>query len=367
MQWPDNEVYCLQFMRLLGNAQEGASTVSECFLTAGRIRPGDDESWYREWESIAARNKEAGDKARALGNVCTARSSWLRASNYFRSAEIFLNFDDRRREPILAQMQACSQLYLDHLDPAGEVVRIPCDDDSSIEGYFLPGPGRAVGRPVVVCLGGPYHLKDEHLYRLPRHARERDVSLLLVDTNCNSGPWRSPSAQCDPENIVVACMDYLERRNDVDPSKIVLLGDGLGGALASRAAAADNRFAALVCDGGIWEAREKTFSINWYSGRSKIRKAHEADLEMMCHKEIAARFRCPVLMTFGEHDNVASREVMELANSLRRFGVAVTAKIFYAADTAASPGHMDNPTIANEFVFDWIAAQLGLGEAQCKS
>ena len=45
MQWPDNEDYSLQFMRVLGSAQEGGSTVSECFLAASRIVPGDDESW----------------------------------------------------------------------------------------------------------------------------------------------------------------------------------------------------------------------------------------------------------------------------------------------------------------------------------
>ncbi len=33
MHWPDNEDYSLQFMRVLGSAQEGSSTISECFLT----------------------------------------------------------------------------------------------------------------------------------------------------------------------------------------------------------------------------------------------------------------------------------------------------------------------------------------------
>ena len=36
----------------------------------------------------------------------------------------------------------------------------------------------------------------------------------------------------------------------------------------------------------------------------------------------------------------------------------VTLKIFMGAETAASQGHSDNPTLANEFIFDWIADRL---------
>jgi hypothetical protein len=41
LQWPDDEAYSFQFMRMLGAAQEGASTISECFsrpLQRNRIR-----------------------------------------------------------------------------------------------------------------------------------------------------------------------------------------------------------------------------------------------------------------------------------------------------------------------------------------
>ena len=44
MQWPDNEDYSLQFMRVLGSAQEGGSTISECFLTASHIAAGAREA-----------------------------------------------------------------------------------------------------------------------------------------------------------------------------------------------------------------------------------------------------------------------------------------------------------------------------------
>jgi hypothetical protein len=37
----------------------------------------------------------------------------------------------------------------------------------------------------------------------------------------------------------------------------------------------------------------------------------------------------------------------------------LTLKVFSTEETAASPGQMDNPTLAKEFVFDWLRRKLG--------
>jgi len=90
MQWPDHEDYSYRFMQVLGVAQEGSSAISECFLTASRITPGDDESWHREWKKLADACKSRGALAFGQGNIQTAQSNWLRTSNYYRTAELFL-------------------------------------------------------------------------------------------------------------------------------------------------------------------------------------------------------------------------------------------------------------------------------------
>ena len=33
-------------------------------------------------------------------------------------------------------------------------------------------------------------------------------------------------------------------------------------------------------------------------------------------------------------------------------------KVFSSEETAAAQGHADNPTLANEYIFDWIASRL---------
>ena len=86
VQWPESEACSLQFMKVLGLAQEGASTISECFLTASRIIPGDNDSWFREWRNIAQESVARAKSALMRGNVETAKNNWLRASSYFRTA-----------------------------------------------------------------------------------------------------------------------------------------------------------------------------------------------------------------------------------------------------------------------------------------
>ena len=55
--WPEREDLSIEFMRLLTAAQEGGSTLAECWAAAGRIDFADDNSWYREWKKIADTNR----------------------------------------------------------------------------------------------------------------------------------------------------------------------------------------------------------------------------------------------------------------------------------------------------------------------
>jgi dienelactone hydrolase len=359
MHWPDNEDYSYRFMQVLGTAQEGSSTVSECFLTAARITSGDDESWHREWKRIADISKNRGDLALQQGNTNTAQSNWLRASNYYRTAELFLNIDDGRRGYILQQMQICSHLYLNYSAPRGEIIQISGSDGNLMHGYFLRAPGSALQAPVVICIGGPDHLKEEHLYKRTRQAHARGLSLLLVDLPgqgvCPRGNNAGPN---DIETSISCCVDYLAGRSDVDVQRIAIFGDGLGAAFASRAAGLDHRLSAAVCDGGIWDLHERAFLLTRISGRSNQDSIRDQIPKLWPHS-IAKRIRCPILVTLGECDWLEISHAAEFYSYLKEVGIDISLKIFLATETGASHAQIDNPTIANEFVFDWIAARLG--------
>lgn len=357
LQWPDDEAYSFQFMRMLGAAQEGASTISECFFAARLITPGNDESWYEAWKSAADINRARGDEAHARGGFNAATSNWLRASNYYRCAELFMDEKDPRREFLLRSMRRCSRLYLEHICPRGEVVKIPYQGDCSLEGYFISAPGARPLMPVVVCLGGVDLCKDELLCTMRRSAAGNGLSLLLIDLpGCEAmdenrlSPHIEASAGC--------WVDYLLARGDIDPSRIALYGDGLGSSLATRIASRDHRFTAAVCDGGLWDRHELIFAGR--IGRDQVAAGKRVWMAGVVHS--ATMLKCPSLMTIGQHDYIAVENAIDVHESCNRSGAPLDLKVFSTEETAASPGHIDNPTLAKEFVFDWLRRKLGSTE-----
>ncbi len=355
-QWPQNEEYSFHFMKVLGSAQEGGSSISECFMTASRIASGDDEGWYSEWKRIADVNKERGDSALSNGHTFTAQGNWLRASNYYRTAATFLKFDDRRRKPLLDQMQACSHLYIRHLSPGGEILRIRCFESSFIEAYFLRAVDSATPTPVIICVGGPDHFKDEHLYKIHRQARDRGLSLLLVDLPGQGvSPPNKVAIQYEMETAISGCVDYLMARGDVDGQRIVIWGDSLGASFASSAASLDDRFAAAVCDAGFWDSLRRDFVMGRASnGGEPVEDVARA----LWRPDVSGQIGCPTLVTLGEHDWFDACRVSEFRRHFNGMGRDVTLKVFPAAETAASHAQTDNPTLGNEYIFDWISTRL---------
>jgi dienelactone hydrolase len=352
VQWPDSEDLSAEFRRLLGAAQEGGATVSECFLTASRIDPKDQDSWYREWDKTAEANFERGNAALGKGNCLTARSNWLRALGYYNAAALDLDYGDKRLQACLAKMRTCARRFLEGLTPSGEIVEIPWLSRYPLEGYFLPAPAAPARAPVVVCIGEPGHRKEEYLYKTARYARDRGMSLLAVDLlgSDDGAHFEDVVGRPDLEMAVSFIMDYLATRDDVDQSRVAILGDG-SGSFVARGVALDDRFAAAVCDGGMWDLQERAFL-------ARHGAPFDARSVAVLKSRIAPNLKCPVLITIGEHGWLEPERVNFLVEQLRSDHPDLTLKIFTAEETAASQGHSDNPTLANEFIFDWISDRL---------
>src|SRR4029453_3712050 len=115
--WPDREDLSLEFTRLLGSAQEGGATVSECWLAASRVDPADDESWYREWSALADVNNMRAAAAFSDGHLATARRNWLRAMNYYQAPAYPIDLSENRRNAAVTAMRDCATSYLRHRQP----------------------------------------------------------------------------------------------------------------------------------------------------------------------------------------------------------------------------------------------------------
>nr|WP_065753631.1 alpha/beta hydrolase [Bradyrhizobium paxllaeri] len=355
IQWPDYEEFSIEFMKLLGMAQEGGSLISECFLAAGRIDPSDGgESWYREWTRMAEANNARANASLERGHVLTAQSNWLRAINYYQASAFAFDIADKRQQGAIEAMRACARRYISHLTPAGEVVEIPWLEGHTFEGYFLPAP--AIGRsPAVICMGDPGHRKEEYLFKVARYARERGMSLLAVDLFGSDAraKFEDVVGRPDLETSISCVMDYLTTRDDIDEHRIGILGDGAGSSFVARGVALDNRFAAAVCDGGIWDMQEQAFLMD----RLPSGNSGNAGTDGV---RFGRKFRCPILITLGAEGWLESDHATNLFERLKVDQPDVSLRIFEGSETASAQGHSDNPTLANEFIFDWMADRLKL-------
>ena len=144
--WPKYPWMSYQFRRALGETQEGGGAVSECFLAASRMIPGDKESWHREWKRIADFNQARGDEEFGKGHVRTAMNCWLRAANYYRHADFFLLGTDPRKRADFIRTSECFKDAAKLQTPKIEFVQVTCGTDV-YDGYFLhprdpaPSPG----------------------------------------------------------------------------------------------------------------------------------------------------------------------------------------------------------------------------------
>jgi dienelactone hydrolase len=358
MHWPQHEDHSLQFQRLLGSAQDGAAYISECFLTARRIKPGCDDSWCAEWIALAERTRDHAEASAGRGHGESAGAAWLRATSYFLAARCFLPPSDRRWSQLYLSIEACSVAYLRTLRPRGRLVQIPYEGNS-LCGYFLRARAASERTPVVLCCGGPYESKENQLLKFTARAIDRGLSLLLVDLP-GQGATRlrnNVAGRHDVESAISACVDYLIAHPEADGERIAIYGDGLGAAYASRAASLDGRFAAAVCDGGAWDLRERLILRSWFFGESDRR---EAPLDY----QYVGRILCPFLMMAGDQDHLESSDMRELHRRHRRMGTDASLKIFSVEETGASHAQNDNPCIGAEFAFDWLTDRLGAASRQ---
>jgi dienelactone hydrolase len=379
--WPEFPWLSYQFRRVLGETQEGGGAVSECFQAASRMTPGDAESWYVEWTHVADRNRERGDEAERQGNVITARQCWLRAADYYRSAEFWLSPDDPRRLATFDRVEEVSRNAGRYFDPPLEVVEVPYEGDSHLDAYFVASPFRPDGepgpQPVLIAFGGLDSFKDELLFMVGNGALARGISCLLVDGPGQGGTLRRQRipTRHDYEVPVGRCIDYLEDRADVDADRIAVSGSSLGGYYAARAAAHESRLAAAVSHGAIWSIPELwgdaeedhglAMHIKWVFGVDSMAAAKQVWDPFRLEGHLG-NISCPYLIVHGGHDVLGVRGATQVYEHAKENGVDVTLEMLQPEDTGAEHCQHDNPTIGQEHVADWLAARFGIDQASLR-
>src|ERR1700759_5511242 len=369
--WPKYPWMSYQFRRALGETQEGGGAVSECFLAASRMIPGDKESWHREWKRIADFNQARGDEEFGKGHVRTAMNCWLRAANYYRHTEFWLEYSDPRRLEAFTDMEECSRKFIQNLKPAGEVLQIPYENGKTLFAYFVRAPFDTGKQPVLICMGGLDSIKDEMWFMQAHGALQRGISVLMIDGPGQGGTLRRHKVYTrhDSEVPIGKCIDWLEQRDDVDPKRIAVCGSSMGGPYAARAACYEPRLAAAISHGAIWSVHDMwgtkgddfglAMPIRWGFGAKSIRHAHEL-MKPFTLKGHLEHMKCPYLVLHGGHDVLTVTAARSTYDYAKANGVDATLRILDPEETGAEHCQHDNPTIGQEVLADWLANRFGI-------
>ena len=371
--WPEHPWMSYQFRRGLGETQEGGGSVSECFLAASRMVPGDKDSWHEEWLRIADQNMRRGDEAEAAKHIRTAMNCWLRAADTYRSAEFWLDPGDARRLPTFDKCEAASHKFLRYCSPRGEAVEIPYEGGKTLFAYFLRSPLAPGRQPVLIAFGGLDSFKDEMWFMVGHGALQRGIAVLMVDGPGQGGTLRRHkiATRYDYEVPVGRCIDWLERRDDVDPGRIAVSGSSLGGYYAARAGSMEPRLAAAISHGAIWNIHERwkdrddshglAGHMRWvFGGRTMaevIEKTKPFKLE-----GVLDNMKCPYLILHGGHDVLGVQAATQVHDYARNVGVNVTFRLVTADETGAEHCQHDNPTLGQELMLDWLADRFGIDQ-----
>lgn len=252
----DDVTYDFELQRVMGQSVAGGSDLNECLAAARGITAGDGDSWYAAWFSLAEGIRQAAERSLQQGHKVSARAAFLRACNYYRSADFFLHANPR--DPRILKSwrlsRECFRRAAKLMDFPVEVVAIPYEN-TTLPGYFMRPDDSGARRKTMILQTG-FDGTGEELYFGPGLAAvQRGYNVLIFEGPGQGGVIREQRIVFRPdwEKVVTPVVDFALTRREVDPKRLVLMGLSMGGYLAPRAAAFEHRLAVLVANPGAFD------------------------------------------------------------------------------------------------------------------
>jgi len=374
--FPGNYVWNLSVVAALNSGGLIDEVDRACRPIRDAAAAGEDAGtpdFLRAWTVLTDQLVAQAQDAEKAGHTRTAGQLYARATNYLCLAERMLSNSDPNRGPTYRRVLELQQKAFDLHSPHVTRVAIPYQG-TTLPAYFSQAPAAHLEPvPVVVLVNGLDSTK-EHMYA-SRHWEElaaRGISCLMLDQPGTGEALRLQgiTARIDAEAWGAAAVDWLETRDDVDATRIGVVGWSLGGYYAPRAAAYEPRFALCVAWGANhnWGAVQRRRleregerpvphyweHVLWVWGHTDldefIRFADNIHLD-----GVVERIRVPFLVAHGANDRqipleYAHRSYQHAVNSPHR-----ELRIFTPEEGATEHIGLDHLPHVSTYIADWVA------------
>lgn len=334
-----------------------------------------DRAWKEEWAAMAGKVAKVADAAAAEGREITAGNNYMRAGNYYYSAERFIP-PGADKMAVYHEALRCYRAALGRLHPNVEFVDVPYEG-KALAAYFMKAPGVTGRAPTVVLFDGMDNCKEMSVIFAGLEFAKRGMHTLAIDGPGQGETQRLRAIHSRPDYEVpgAAAYDYVASRADVDPRRVAVMGYSFGGYQAPRIAAFEKRYAACVALGAMhwdlhgWQADVKArlakdsktsftsnFQFRWVIGAPDNATALEW-AKRFTLEGAAERIECPFLVVHGENDRIVPLE--EARTLYERVGSrAKRIKIFTAEEGGAEHCQVDHRQMGIDYIGDWLKAVM---------
>jgi predicted alpha/beta-fold hydrolase len=256
----DDYEYSFQTLRSLAATTGGAADIGECLTACKKITDGNDESWLKAWTELAERIESSAHTWMKKGHIISARSAFMRASQYYRTSGFFLtaNPKDPRIGKAWKKSKACFLDAIRGAKPSIYPVRIPFER-TYLPGYFCkPATTTSKKCPLIIIQTGFDGTAEELYYSIGHAAVSRGYACLLFEGPGQGGVIRELKIPFRPnwETVITPVVDFAQSLEGVDTKKIALMGISLGGYLVPRALAFEKRISLGIVNGGVYDFHE---------------------------------------------------------------------------------------------------------------
>lgn len=356
-----------QVNRALTQAHYGGGEFAEILEVAGNIDPDNRETFNVEWLKKGNEVYGWAEDYEKNQNFVSARRTYLRAFNYLRTAEFFMNLQDSRKIETYVKAREAFIKAIQYFDEKPLQVEVP------FEGSHLPGylfkPKGVENPPVMVMFGGLDSLAEELYFGIGDHLNERGVALLAMD-----GPGQGAAlrlnhihSRYDYNVAGTAVLDWVLENltEEVDTTSVGIAGVSMGGYMAARCAAFEPRFKVCMIFGAVWSY----YSV--WAGRSVKHPLAEIVMHIMhanSYEEVLEKLKGFTLEngvaekismpTFVMHGGGDKQNFVEHAITLEKHLTCEhQLKIVPDGESGAQHCQVDNfmPTLD---MYDWIAKKI---------
>jgi pimeloyl-ACP methyl ester carboxylesterase len=255
-----NESFSFETLRAAGFSNYGGSDLGEVLVTARQIPDGNETAWLKSWKATAERVHGIARASLKQGHAVSAREAFLRASNYYRTAEFFQRRDPANDPEVSALSSASREAFISASRLLGtpfEIIKIPYEG-TTLPGYLFLVDDSGTPRPTIIYNNGFDSTQEESYFAIGAAALRRGYNVLAFDGPGQGAAIRQQKLVFRPdwEAVITPVINYALTREEIAPKKLVLFGYSLGAFLVARAAAFEHRPAAMLLDDGIFDFHE---------------------------------------------------------------------------------------------------------------